>query len=442
VSNEKSEPEVLELDAQTVGSTALESIERAQNHTYIEMAHKYKRSITEFIRDATEMAIIDEETAESCFYSRPVGGGKYANGNSIRFAEIAASCYRNIVYGGFLVEMTDRYVKARGFAFDYEKIFSSSSEVMEPTINKDGKPYTERHRAVIAKAAIAKARRDAIFQIIPKALCKPIENDIKKLISGEGNAETMSRRRDRLMKWINGLGIDVERVFKSLNIGGEMDIDSNHLALLTGLKTSIKEGDETVDSAFPPLQQEEETGKQSLGKTEVTTTTQTEKADEPGPGPVTEDKPETTVETEQQVEGIPDKPAEEVKDLNVDDKGKVIDEKPESEKPEPSNDGLFAKAEPEPSNDGLFAKAEPAATDEKSKAPVAESSSEKTPPNSAYELYGDTMESLVNCNTLPALQTITDTYDEKSLDVDMPFDLTKSLNKAFKDKRDKIRVKE
>ena len=240
-----------ENQIEVIPPSAIESITRGEVDTQIATAHKYPRSMATFKRRATEMATLDEETAASCIYSRPVGGGKFAEGLSVRTAEIVGACYGNLRVGAMIVEQTERYVTARGFAHDLESNFASSCEVIESTVKKDGKPYDERMRVVIAKAALAKARRDATFQVVPKALCKPIESAARAVALGD--ASTLASRRDAVMSWIGKLGIEPHRVFAALGIIGPDEIGMEQLATLTGLKTAIKDGEVSVDEAFPRL---------------------------------------------------------------------------------------------------------------------------------------------------------------------------------------------
>lgn len=240
-----------ENQIEVIPPSALESITRGEVDTQIATAHKYPRSMATFKRRATEMATLDEETAASCIYSRPVGGGKFAEGLSVRTAEIVGACYGNLRVGAMIVEQTERYVTARGFAHDLESNFASSCEVIESTVKKDGKPYDERMRVVIAKSALAKARRDATFQVVPKALCKPIESAARAVALGD--ASTLASRREAVMGWIGKLGIEPQRVFSALGIIGQDEIGMEQLATLTGLKTAIKDGEVSVDEAFPRL---------------------------------------------------------------------------------------------------------------------------------------------------------------------------------------------
>lgn len=238
---------------------ALELISRAEIDVQIATAHKFPRSLAMFKKRAIEMACLDEDTAASCIYSRPVGKKKdettgkwvqsFAEGLSIRMAEIVGACFGNLRVGAMLIEQNERFVKARGMAHDLETNFASTSEVIESTVDSGGKPYSERMRVVVAKAALSKARRDATFMVVPKALCKPIETEARKVALGD--ATTLAARRALVLGWIGKLGIEVARVFAALGIQGEEEIGLDQLAILTGLKTSIKDGEVTVDEAFP-----------------------------------------------------------------------------------------------------------------------------------------------------------------------------------------------
>ncbi len=242
------------ISAESSVNQALLQITKGEIDQQIATAHQYPRSIAKFQKRALEMVTLDQETAESCIYARPVGKNsdgseKYAEGMSIRMAEIVGSCYGNLRVGAMLIEMTERYVKARGFAHDLETNFASTSEVVESTVDKRNRPFSERMRVVVAKAALAKARRDATFAVVPKALCKRLEADARQ--TAIGDASTLAKRRAAVMQWVGKLGIDPARVFAALNIAGETDIGIDQLTTLTGIKTAIKDGDITIDEAFP-----------------------------------------------------------------------------------------------------------------------------------------------------------------------------------------------
>jgi len=251
MSTEMTVPE--EFNPEVCTPSQIEAIERANVDVQISTAHKFPRSMEKFKARATDMVTIDPQTAESCLYCRPVGKDKngnvtYAEGLSIRMAEIVGACYGNLRVGAMLIEQTDRHVKARGMAHDLESNFAASSEVIESTVDRNGRPYSERMRIVVAKSALAKARRDATFQVVPKALCKSMEEAAKKVALGEG--KSLEVRRSAVMEWVNGLEVSEDRVWKALAIEGINDVGLKEMKILAGLKTAISEG-MTPEEAFP-----------------------------------------------------------------------------------------------------------------------------------------------------------------------------------------------
>lgn len=246
------------------------AIQRAQIDSQVATAHAYPRSIALFQKKAMEYVTQDEETAESCLYSRPVGKKKneatgvwenaYAEGNSVRMAELVCSCFGNIFVEAYIVEQTERQVKCVGMARDLEANYAAKSEVVESTVTKTGEPFSERMRIVVAKACLSKARRDAVFQVVPKALFKRVSDAAKKIVTGDET--TLDNRRKRIAEWLKSIAIDDERLFASLNVKGWSEIGIDQINTLTGLKTALKEGDTTKDEAFPPILKKGTIGKQ------------------------------------------------------------------------------------------------------------------------------------------------------------------------------------
>jgi len=247
------ENEIEHVEAVAVPANALEQIERASIDIQIATAKQYPRSMAKFYERATAMVTFDAETAASCLYRRPVGkeNGKvtYAEGESVRLAEIVAASFGNIRVAGRITEMEPRHVKAQGVAFDLETNTAYTAEVVESTVNKYGQPFSERMRVVVSKSAQSKAIRDAIFRVIPKSLCKSLVIKAKEV--AKGDAKTFEARRKAVVEWIKTLKIDAKRVWDAIGIKGEADITIEVLLLLHGLKTAIEEGDVTVNEAFP-----------------------------------------------------------------------------------------------------------------------------------------------------------------------------------------------
>ena len=239
-------------------SSALLAITRAEVDVQIATAHRFPRSLAAFKKDVLDAVTLDPETAESCVYYRPVGKKKndrgeweeqFAEGPSIRMAEIVAACYGNIRAGARTIEKNDRFVKVQGVCHDLQKNVYASIEVTEPTIKKDGSPYDERLRVVIEKAAHAKAFRDAVFKVVPRAFLKTSIDEAKRVAAGE--SATIEQRREKVRQWLTSIKISDARVFTALSVKGWDDVGVEKLTILSGIKTAIKDGEITANDAFP-----------------------------------------------------------------------------------------------------------------------------------------------------------------------------------------------
>lgn len=252
--------ELMKREAQVVNAVSdnpLLELERASIDIQVATAHQYPRSLTRFKENALALVTLDEETAASCLYRRPVGKDKhgveqYAEGMSIRMAEIVAGCYGNLRVGTRVIESNPRYVVVQGVAHDLETNFLSTAECKEATVNRHGQPYDERMRIVVEKAAAAKARRDAIFAVVPRASAKFLETAAKDLLFG--NSSSISKWRDRIAKWVKTLGINEKRVWNALGVKGAADLKQSEIETLIGIQTALKNGDITIDEAFPEIE--------------------------------------------------------------------------------------------------------------------------------------------------------------------------------------------
>lgn len=263
---DKTVPKIEQVEGVVVEAGSLERIERVNVDSMIDIAHRYPRSLTEFRTNLIEAATVDIETAESCFYCKPVGKDefgkqKYAEGPSVRLMEMAAPSYKNLRVEAHIVEMTPRYVKGVGMAFDLETNYAVKCEVIEATVyNKGvwkGQPYTEGHRITIAKAVLAKCRRDVTAQHIRPHL-KAITNEIRKVINGK--KPPVGQRRAGVLDWIAKLPIDEhkqpfppDRIYSALGVKGVEDMGDSELDQLRLIIISMQQGETNLDEAFPPI---------------------------------------------------------------------------------------------------------------------------------------------------------------------------------------------
>ena len=233
-------------EADIVGPLELQT--RGEVDVQIATAKRYPRSVRTFIERATEMAILDEDTAASCFYALP-RGGKSIEGPSARLAEICASAWGHMRIQARVISEDDRFIMARGEAWDVQNNVAIGYEVRRRITDKNNQKYTDDMVGVTANAASSIALRNAIFKIIPSAFWRPIYLKCRQVAIGK--AETLATKRAKMLEYFQKMGVPATRVFALLGVRGLEDVTLEHMGTLHGLATAIKEGDTSVDEAFP-----------------------------------------------------------------------------------------------------------------------------------------------------------------------------------------------
>lgn len=237
------------VDAEIVREqqNSLALIHKAEIDQQIATAHAFPRSVAKFKAEALEMATLDDETAESCFYSLP-RGGKPIEGPSARLAEIVASAWGNLRYGARVVEITPTQVVAEGFCHDLQRNNAARIEVRRSIVGRSGR-YNDDMINVTGNAACSIALRNAIFKVVPMAYVKDVYMQARKVAIGD--ASTLSARRAKMVDHFGKMGVRPERILWLLGKRGVEDIDLDDIHTLIGLATAIKDGDTTVDQTFP-----------------------------------------------------------------------------------------------------------------------------------------------------------------------------------------------
>ncbi|HCU25986.1 MAG TPA: hypothetical protein DF383_13290 [Deltaproteobacteria bacterium] len=224
--------------------------DRSDVDIQIATAHRYPRSITRFKQTALAMATSDEDTAASCFYKLK-RGDKEIEGPGVRLAEIVGSAWNNLRYGSRIVGEDEKWVIAQGMAHDLENNVAMTIEVRRRITDKYGKRYSDDMVAVTANAACAIALRNAIFKVVPKTFVDAIYESAKKVAIGD--ATTLVSRRQKALEYFQKLSVSLDRILAVLGKAGLEDINLKDLETLTGLKTAIKDGDTTIEAAFPAI---------------------------------------------------------------------------------------------------------------------------------------------------------------------------------------------
>jgi hypothetical protein len=249
-------------DLELVPPSALEAISRAEVDIQIATAKKYPRELARVKIEMMGMATLDQETAEACFYTLP-RGGKNIQGPSVRLAEIALACYGNARAGTRVIETVttgdNPHVIVQGVVHDLQRNVSASIEKRRRIIGKKDyksgghRPIDEDDINLAVNSCSAIAFRDAVFKVVPGALVKPVCDQAKKVAIGD--AKTLADRRARCIEAFAKMGVDKPRILSKLAKKSVEDIDLDDLETLLGMHSALRDGELTVDDAFPEVKQ-------------------------------------------------------------------------------------------------------------------------------------------------------------------------------------------
>lgn len=241
------------MNPSDAGSLAM--LNKSEIDMQIATAHRFPRSVTRFIEEATSLVSLTEEVAEECIYALP-RDGKTIEGPSARLAEIVAYSWGNCRAAARVVDDQGEFVTAQGVFWDLQKNTAIGYEVKRRIVDSKGRRYKPDMVGVTANAACSIALRNAIFKGVPKALWASVYETARKTIMGD--FQTLANRRAAALEAFKKYGVKPEQVFEKLGVRGEEDIALDHIVLLRGMVTALKDGDTTPEDLFPVAQQPSE----------------------------------------------------------------------------------------------------------------------------------------------------------------------------------------
>lgn len=239
-------------ELEIIEPTVIESLERAQVDVQIATARRYPRILSAVKARMMQFATLDEETAESCFYTLPArrgGDGKPLQGPSVRLAEIALASYQHVKAGSRIIGDDGKFITAQAVVHDLENNVSVSIEVKRRVTTKDGKRFGDDMIAVTGNAATSIALRNAVFRVVPRALINPVYDAARRVAVGD--QKSLVDKRARTVEWLSKKGVTLDRVLAAVGAAKLEDINLDQLETLKGLGTSIKDGELSVEEAFP-----------------------------------------------------------------------------------------------------------------------------------------------------------------------------------------------
>lgn len=243
------DPEI--MDAESVEShdsgMALMALNASEIDTQIATAKKYPRSIKMFVREATDMVTLTEEVAGECMYALK-RAGKTIEGPSARFAEIIASAWGNCRAGARQISEDDRFVTTQGAFMDLQRNVAITYETKRRITDKHGRKFSDDMVGVASNAACSIALRNAVLKGVPKAFWKPIYDAARN--TAIGNIKTLHDKRLSMIEYFQKMGVTEAQILELLEVAGIEDIGLDHIALLKGIATSLRDGETTIEQAF------------------------------------------------------------------------------------------------------------------------------------------------------------------------------------------------
>jgi len=269
------ETNVERVEATVVAGNALMQIERAQIDAQIATAQMYPKHqpkmLSQVKANMLTFATMDEETAAGCFYTLP-RAGKTIQGASVRMAEIGVSCYGNIRVSVRVVEVVtdgpNPHVMVQAVAHDLEQNVAASIEKRRRITAKwdkktgEKKPIDEDDINLAVNACGAIGYRDAAFKVIPQALIKPVWEAAKRVAIGD--VKSLGMTRQKCIERLTQMGAPLDRILAVVKCANVEAIGQPELEILFGLGTALKDGDCTIEQAFPAPEPEQKQGVDAL----------------------------------------------------------------------------------------------------------------------------------------------------------------------------------
>lgn len=233
------------LPAPVQAGFAVTAAARAEIDAQVATAKQYPREVSKVIARATGLATINKETAARMFYALKQDN-ETIRGPSVRLAEIFFSVYGNITCGSKVIEIANEHVFVAGYAHDMETNSRVVSEELASIITKNGRRYGERMIVTTAKATMAKARRNALLQVIPRVFVEQVMKAAMRVAAGS-DKPTTERWRDILARFAEQRVTD-KQALQLIGRTGMAEMTDDDFAALESSLAAIIDGEETIES--------------------------------------------------------------------------------------------------------------------------------------------------------------------------------------------------
>lgn len=232
-------------------------IARAEIDAQIATAKAYPRDPRACMEEALALATMDEETAQSCFYALPRkdkdGNRIEIKGASIRLAEIMASSWGHIHAATRILEVAEKHITTEGVCWDLQKnvkiaMPNKVSIWFGEKSGKGGYRANADMQVMLTNASSAKALRNAIFKVIPKALVDRILE--KAMTFSVGDQKTVGKKVTEIFDKLVKMGLNKQDIFNYYEHETLSEFTPDDLRSLIGVGTAIKEGMIKLEEVF------------------------------------------------------------------------------------------------------------------------------------------------------------------------------------------------
>jgi hypothetical protein len=228
---------------------AIEQVTRGEVEIQALLAMRNPRDPEQALQRTMAEATESVRVAEDCFYALPKGG-KLIEGPSVRLCEIAARNWGNMRSGSRIVDVGDTMVTAQGYAWDLETNYVVYQERQRRITDKQGRRYSDDVIVSTANAAASIAFREAVIKTIGKTRIDPIWQQCRSVAVGD--SRSLADRYNEALASFGKAGISEERILLALNRERRADVTPDDLGKLKGIATALREGEVSIDVAFPP----------------------------------------------------------------------------------------------------------------------------------------------------------------------------------------------
>lgn len=230
----------------------LQAISTAEIDMQIATAKKYPRDTAAAVKNIADMAMLDEETAQDCFYVLHRNGANGTTttieGLSVRMAEIIASNWGNLRVATRIIGNDGKTITAQGLCHDLQSNVAVSNETKRKITDKQGRTYSEDMQVVTGNAACAIAFRNAVLKVVPKAVLKKVIEEVRKMALGK--SIDLETARQNAIAYFAKQNVTEEQILAYLGRDSRDAITQEDVYTLRATLNAIKEGTTTIAETF------------------------------------------------------------------------------------------------------------------------------------------------------------------------------------------------